>query len=429
MVGDTKVAVCIPTYNRPEVIREFIEKHIRRYMQHHFDIFIYDSSEDNQTEMIVKTAMVHYPSLYYIRIESSIHSNIKVYNIFKEFGHELKFDFLWVCGDAVSWSERVLDAVCDCACRGYDVIIPNHHDVEKLGTKEYTDKSIFFLDCAWQMTYYGTTVLKVSSMLTDVDWDMLMKKYAIPECINHSHVAFYFEKINVMEEFRAIHLSFKENDIIVSPLKKASGWQNDTFYVWCHCWPSMINKLPEAYSYKDKKKVIKKNGFNSNILAYPNLKILRRDNILNKEIYCKYKKEWHNLTSVPRIRIWFLTLVPPHLVFVNKAYVKEKWLKKKIDTFCKHFNKIYIYGAGKKAIRYTKYLKEMNIRFEGYLVSDERKNLEMLNDHRVYQFSNEILQEDHTGILLALNRENAKEVLKSNLNKVNRKVIFKEFRA
>ena len=81
-------------------------------------------------------------------------------------------------------------------------------------------------------------------MLTDVDWDELTRKYGIPECINHSHVAFYFEKLSRFEGWKAFHLSLSAEDLHSSVLKKSPGWRDETFYVWCHCWPAMISKLP-----------------------------------------------------------------------------------------------------------------------------------------------------------------------------------------
>ena len=289
VMKNANVALCIPTYNRPQIIQEFMEKHIGRYIKHGFEIFVYDSSESPDTEVIVRKAMEHCDMLHFIKIDSAMHSNMKMYHIFKEFGSKQEYDYLWICGDAVSWSERVLESVNSCIDQGYDMIIPNHHDVEKLGDKIYADKNRFFLDCAWQMTLYGATIVRVPTVLTDVDWPYLIEKYAVPDSINLSHVAFYFEKISVMEKWKAIHLSFAESDIIVSPLKKASGWKQETFYVWCHCWPTMINRLPGCYKNKNKKKVIRKNGVNSMILSYSNLKTLRAENIFNSSVYRQYK--------------------------------------------------------------------------------------------------------------------------------------------
>ena len=277
---DIKLAMCIPTYNRPEVIQELVEKIAPRYWQYGFDLYIYDSSENTQTEQIVQTWIDRCEKLHYVKIDSKIHSNLKVYNIFKEFGEALEYDYLWVCTDAISWSDHVLDSIGKCMQQGYDIVIPNYRDMENLGDREYTDENALFLDCAWHMTLYGSTILKVSTMLQKVNWDELIEKYMVPECINHSHVAFYFEKIKKLDHWRAIHLSFSDKDMILSRLRRVSGWRKETFYVWCYCWPTMINKLPDTY--KNKKEVIKKHGINSQILSYWNLKDLRKENVLDK---------------------------------------------------------------------------------------------------------------------------------------------------
>lgn len=420
---DIKLALCIPTYNRPEVIREFLEKRFFYYWLHGFDIYIYDSSENDYTESIVHTWIKKYEKLHYVKVDSKIHSNLKVYNIFKEFGESLRYDYLWVCADAISWSERVLNSVTKAMQRGYDIIIPSYRDVENIGNKEYTDENELFLDCAWHMTLYGATILKVSSMLTKVNWDGLIEKYIVPECINHSHVAFYFEKISELENWSAIFLSFNKEDMPMSSFKKASGWKRETFYVWCYCWPTMINKLPDIY--KNKNEVIKKNGVNSRVLGYSNLKTLRKEKILDREIYQRYKKEWGHLTDVPRFTIWILSWIPRNLLF-DRYYYKELALKKKIVKFCRRYDKIYIYGAGKKADRYTRYLNELGISFEAYLVSTMDENDSIKENHKVIPYNDELIKDEKNGILFALNEKHTREVIKDFSDKVNYNKIFSE---
>lgn len=421
---NVKLAVCIPTYNRPKVVEEFLDKISFRYWHHGFDIYIYDSSENNQTELIVRSRINVYEKLHYIKVDSKIHSNLKVYNIFKEFGDSLKYDYLWVCTDAISWSERVLESVDEHMRQGYDLIIPSQRDVEHIGNKEYTDENALFLDCAWHMTLYGSTILKISSMLTKVNWDELIEKYMVPECINHSHVAFYFEKIKKIDHWRAIHLSFSNNDMKVSSLRKVSGWQKETFYVWCHCWPTMIRKLPDTYRYKSE--VIKKNGINSLVLTYSNLRDLRKENILNREIYRSYKNEWNQLTDVTRSTIWLLSRTPRNLLY-DRKYYKELKIKKKIEKFCRRYSKIYIYGAGEKANRYTKYLNELGIPFEAYMVSVMNEVGKIKENHSVILYSDEIIRDGKNGILFALNEKNTREVMHTISDRFNYRNIFSEF--
>ena len=205
-------------------------------------------------------------------------------------------------------------------------------------------------------------------------------------------------------------------------------FRSDTFYVWCHCWPAMINKLPEYY--KNKKKVIKKSGVNSYILSYSNFIILRSENILNIEVYRQYKRDWRNLTNVVSLVIWLLAIFPPkYVVYLkgSKAFmylIKELLLKRKIKKYCRKFNKVYIYGAGKKAKVYTKYLDEMGLEFEGYLVSSLLDNATVMENHKVFMFSKELLNDKKIGILMALNKENTKDVLQNVLSNVKRNKLF-----
>lgn len=420
-----RLAVCIPTYRRPDVIREFMENMAYQYIQHGFSVYIYDSSEDDSTERIVREWMSRYARVYYVGIDSSVQSNVKVYNIFREYGELQEYDYLWVCSDYIRWTRKALDAVCACANQEYDIIVPNYQDVEKIGNQEYTDMNSFFLDCAWHMTLFGAAVLKVSTMLTRVDWNALIEKYIVPDCIYHSHVAFYFEKLAVMSGWKAKHLSFAKSDMMVSAFRKYSGWHKDVFYVWCHCWPEMINRLPKCYN--NKKDVIKKIGVNSGILSFENLKKLRRQNIFDNGIYNCYKDQWRNLTNVPVVLIWGLSKIPSEWIN-RREYKEEKILKKRIRRFCGKYDHIYIFGAGRKASRYTGYLNEMNLSFNAYLVTETGDNVREKENHQVIQFSKELVYSGNSGILLALNEENAKEAMDGILHDVDQKRIFREFR-
>ena len=43
-----KIAVCIPTYNRIDLIREFLETQTEIYFNNNIDIWIYDSNEGDE---------------------------------------------------------------------------------------------------------------------------------------------------------------------------------------------------------------------------------------------------------------------------------------------------------------------------------------------------------------------------------------------
>lgn len=49
-----KIAICIPTYNRPEVILDTCLEIIKTLDDDLYDLYIYDSSTDNETEITLR---------------------------------------------------------------------------------------------------------------------------------------------------------------------------------------------------------------------------------------------------------------------------------------------------------------------------------------------------------------------------------------
>ena len=70
-----KLAFCIPTYNRCTMVKEFLEQFASLFYQLRINIFFYDSSEDNVTELVVKKWKKVYENIDYIHTPSDWHAN------------------------------------------------------------------------------------------------------------------------------------------------------------------------------------------------------------------------------------------------------------------------------------------------------------------------------------------------------------------
>nr|MCR4745361.1 glycosyltransferase [Lachnospiraceae bacterium] len=170
----SKIAMCVPTYKRADIINElfFLQKEL--YERFDIDLYIYDSSPDDETEKIVKAWMSLKPNIYYIRIPTEMSSNMKVYEIFKGYGLEKNYDYIWMRADYLRYSSNVLEAVCtDISSEVYDIIVTDWDDIYKIGNKKYNDQLTFFKDCCGCMTLYGSVIVKTDSMLSGVDWEKL----------------------------------------------------------------------------------------------------------------------------------------------------------------------------------------------------------------------------------------------------------------
>lgn len=421
-----KLAICIPTYNRSDILQELIAKSFAMYQKYGIDVYIFDSSEGAETERLVERYKGIYSNLSYIRIDPSVHSNMKVYKIYQHFQQNVLYEYIWICSDSIRWSERVVKDVSQNLDKEYDLIVVNPRDVENVGTRIYSDKNEIFLDCAWHMTQYGVSIVKLGTFLKNTDWEYLTAKYIIPERINHSHVALYFEQLSMLDSFKVLHVSVKPNDFSSSSLKDKSDWHPYIFFVWCKCWSSMIEALPDCYHNKDK--VMKKHGVNSGILGLDSLVKLRDENIYSLKVYKKYKLEIEKTIDVSPVLLFMIALMPGHIFdFLSEKIKYERKMKKELTKFCRRFKNIYIYGCGKKGVRFAKYLEEAGVIYKGFLVSVLMEGEKRIfREHTIQEYSAAFLEDNNTAILLALNKENTAEVLISHQELTNSKQVFVE---
>lgn len=405
-----QLAICVPTYNRAEMIEEMLIRYGKIYQRKEIDVYFYDSSEGERTQQIVEYYSKDYKNLHYRRIPSSTHSNIKVLDIYEEFSKERKYEYLSVCPDYMQFSEagiHVIERECE---EGFDLCVLNIHDVEHIGRKVYSDRNEVFLDCAWQMTCYVSTVVYLP-FLEDTDWAYIRSRYTVPERINHSHVALFFEQLSRKEEFKAVHVPVSLKHISSSSYRKDSYWKEDTFSVWCEYWPSMVQALPECY--QNKEKVIRKFGSYSEILSLDNYVRLRREGVYNRGIYKKYCSRWKKLTDVPKRLLWLVAVFPSNIVWIfSTKERKRKFIEDRLIRYCRKHKDIYIYGCGFIAGKTTNVLDKRNIPYLGYIVSDASSEKQRHNGLDVISCDDFCKRVKHAGVILALRKDNALQVIR-----------------
>lgn len=90
---------------------------------------------------------------------------------------------------------------------------------------------------------------------------------------------------------------------------------------------------------------------------------------------------------------------------------KENEIYDLMINFVKNFRKIYIYGAGVYGKRCFIILNSSMINIDGYIVTKKDNNFTKLNGLPVIEFS-DISLDDETGIVVAVNENNKKEIVK-----------------
>lgn len=398
-----KLAVCIPTYERPLVINDFLCRCGKLYMSYGIDIYIYDSSKNNDTYSVFKEWIEcnqkFKDNIFYQKVDSAIHANSKVYKIFKGEGLKYAYDFIWVCGDAIQVREKHLKFIMGRMDLKYDIIQINASDVEKIGIREYTNIDECLKDCAWQMTLFGAVILNSKKMLTDVDWDFY-KEFLIPQLINYSHVSFYINQLHKKKDFCVLYLGI--DAFKYSAYKLNSGWVNDTFSVLFESWYNTIKKLPCSDESRDM--AFKKLPRYSVLRSDKDFLWLKSKGIYSYKHYCKYREKLEMIYNTEKKKLLLIAVCPKWLVniYLRKSIVYRVVIERKFMSFCKKHSRIFMYGAGYYGALYGQYCYKNKIEFIAYCVKNISENYKEYYNHPVIELEQLQVDKKNVGIVIAL---------------------------
>lgn len=368
-----KIAVCVPTYNRPDKIREVLEKEIDFLHRHNVDIHIFDSSENTATGKIV-TEYSQYENLYYHTIDSSICSNAKVFYIYQEYAKQ--YEYIWIIHDHTIFTE---DALCyilehlESSISYYFLEIQSHaYDWENVADLEQ-----LLYETAWLSGRFGTVILRSDPFLYNVDWEYFNRKYLTETMWNYSHIGFYFERASQIPNFRARIIKFPRDLFSDISRSQKTGWYQDSIRICLECWGEVISSLPECYANKREVLRTQDKWFMSkySLITY------KRNKVYGIRQYWKYRK-WMQIIAPEERKNAFLIAILPNCavqwLYTGKLISVIK--RKRSEGY-----RVCIYGAGRHAIECMDYLEACGIGIDAFLVTKKKGNPENIRGCPVYQ--------------------------------------------
>lgn len=294
-----KIAVCVATYNHPDVVDDVLKNSIKDYRDCGIDVYYYDSSEGNETELVVKKYQeAGYDNLYYLRIPSEVWGEDKMLIIFGNEGLKKKYDYIWPVKDRVYCPKITLENILEAAEEEYDSIflgVMNTANDIQMSTTTYDDALAFYRDWGWLTTSWDVTIYNQKTMLNDFSMTRFKEQ--------HTEKFFYvftyvFERILQIDNLKIRLLRDDGIGIYNSQLGK-SMWKNDTFKIWQECWVKVNLNLPEFYN-PYKAKVIKETASLPWILGSESVLIgLSNVGALTVETYDEIKDSWELISDIP----------------------------------------------------------------------------------------------------------------------------------
>lgn len=297
------IACCYLTHNHPEVVKEILNIIIDYYNENGIDIYIYDSSTNDDTKLYIENMINNGKNnLYYVSVNADLGGDGKLLRILKGYGLKKKYDYIWPSKDRSYVTMETAKKIQQESVYGYDSIfldwwIPIASD--KREYKKIYDNIEFFKEFGWLVTSWETMIISTKMLLEDIDWNLFEKNYELGNENNFNQILTVFGGLELKKEPKIRVLGYRDISVKNSDLC-GSAWTNMTFELWGEKWPRAIKMLPTCYDlYKEK--VIKEQGMQIGVFgSIDNLIQLHRNNILTNDVWTGIRDKWEELSDIPK---------------------------------------------------------------------------------------------------------------------------------
>lgn len=398
-----KLCICIPTCNRSECMTRVLNTELEMLKKLDIHIWIYDSSTDNDTKsLVLRYQEKGYANLFYQHVEYSVHPNKKAYQIFQQ-AEGAGYDYVWLIHDhTVCTDVSALSYILYALEKGYDFYLLNMQSNAYRMT-EIQSLDEFLVMGAWPLNSFGASIVKVASFVKGTDWKALSDKYLQEKTLNHAHIGFYFERAAQIENIKICRLEFLRECFWDFLRYQKTSWDQETIRICTECWGSNILMLPEVYGTKHQALQTQDKWF----LTKYKLLIYKRSGQFGIRSFIKYRK-WLKMicpeaywtdAMIAAAPLWLSRYICCHRMMkrINKAHLLE-W-------------KVLIYGAGRHAVECAELLQDMEMDFDGFVVTKKKGNPDFLLGYPV-QEAQTFLESEKALVIIAILTSGVREVEK-----------------
>ncbi len=416
------LAICIATYERPELIRDFLEKCAAYYAEAGVDVYFYDSSKSDETEKLV-LSWPEQEHVFCVRLPSDMSLSEKELIILQCGGMRKKYDFISLSNDATQYSQAAITHLMEELDTKYDVVIYTYKRRRKVA-----DPITFFNKCGVDSQHWGATFLNVKTLLASADWEkyesLFRPQTGLLEWASMgAYFRFYYKRFLELANFCALTLQLKKERTMrwTSGLKKSTIYGKDVMRCACEGWVYTFGELPAAYTKKWK---VCRKAASGYFMAFDDFVTYRRESVFTKDILRRYWNEWEKVTNVPRPVLSLLAATPAETLKKGHERQKNHCLKKLL-LFCKEHPRIILYGAGTNGYIISNYLAQNGIETEAFCTTLRKPEKTEFNGCPVKEVK-ELLNErlDDVGIVLAMRESGNRDALKKLRFRVKPDSIF-----
>ncbi len=392
------LALCIPTYESPKIVEDFLINCAPYYVECGIDIYFYDSSRGDGTKKVIEQFGLS-GRIHYIAVSADVKPDEKAFMIFQGYGMTKEYDFIWLSGDGVQYPKEGVQFILSHLETKFDLVTLNSRNRNGVIQPEIIcDVNNYFETCAVQLTLYGAAILNTHTLLHGVEWDYYKGVCLKDSIAGFAHISFLFHRILELEQFCGLNLKLGKYRYRLSTEKKTSSWYQNCFSTWVYKWTEVIEALPDYYENKTAIVMVQGKSLLGNIDSFKRLKL---DGVYSYKVFFQYIEYWKKVTEISLFRLFLVSIAPK---FFIRAIGKIRFLliTGNLKKFCRAHAEIYILGAGRIGEIYGEYFVKNNISFRGFFILPGKTANNKMLGHPVFKLEENQYLLQNAGIVLAL---------------------------
>lgn len=308
---DRFLAICIPTFNRPEILFENLLSIVDEIKINNISLYISDDSNNNETEELFYKYFSRESNFHYIRNTPSFGHDLNCYKTISL----AKEEYIWYLGDSMQIKNGAIRKVIDFLnLERPDILSFNCENRKGIFPKSqlYNDEVEILQDLAWHLTMTGVTIYKKSSFNFDLS--------KIIEYKNFPQLALIFMVLYFNKKFKFFWLN---ENLISGNAKKKSYWAGNQIDVFVDDLKNTLKKLPNKFNCNQIELVIKNHIIKTKILGYKSLILMRFNDKYDFNFFVQKKRVLKKYTD-NNLFIMFLISITPKLIINYLFTIKKK---------------------------------------------------------------------------------------------------------
>ena len=291
------LAICIPTYNRCDILKECLEDTISKVRRYNIPIIVSDNASTDDTEQVVRDFIKDYPELIYFRQNENIEADHNFETVLKL----SPGNYSWLLGDAYRIVEEELSSILDILRTGKHCAVINNSfsRIKDIPSKIYTHPDPLLYDIGWHMTIICSLILS-------------------KDLVHNTNFARYYNtnfiQDGIIFEYWTTHpqatVYWYDKSCNTATSQTRQSWYNQRWIIFGLHWTSYILSLPSTISLETKLKCINQHNQKSRLFTFKRTILLRMDDHFNLDILKQCKAYQKYFWDIPYIVPYLIAVLP-----------------------------------------------------------------------------------------------------------------------